>query len=42
MSLPEIAADYGKLQDKSEKVAELEKRIRDLYRDWETTSRKLG
>ena len=42
MSLPEIAADYGKLQDKGEKVAELEKRIRDLYRDWETTSRKLG
>jgi ATP-binding cassette subfamily F protein 3 len=42
MSSPEVAADYGKLQNTADKVAEIEKRIQDLYKEWETTNQKLA
>jgi len=42
MSSPEVAADYTTLQNTGEKIADIEKRIQDLYREWETTNKKLS
>ncbi|MEP6848321.1 MAG: ABC-F family ATP-binding cassette domain-containing protein, partial [Acidobacteriota bacterium] len=42
MSSPDVAADYGRLQNTSDKAAELEKRIQDLYREWEATNQKVN
>ncbi|MEP7076386.1 MAG: ABC-F family ATP-binding cassette domain-containing protein [Acidobacteriota bacterium] len=42
MSSPDVAADYGRLQNTSDKAAELEKCIQDLYREWEATNQKLN
>ncbi|MFN0138831.1 MAG: ABC-F family ATP-binding cassette domain-containing protein [Pyrinomonadaceae bacterium] len=41
MSRSEIAADFAKLNQLTEKHSELEAKIRELYEEWESTSRKL-
>ena len=41
MSRPEIAADFAKLTDITEKHANVEAQIKALYEEWEATSQKL-
>ncbi|MGB7203272.1 MAG: ABC-F family ATP-binding cassette domain-containing protein [Pyrinomonadaceae bacterium] len=41
MSRPEIAADFAKLTDITEKHADVETQIKALYEEWEATSQKL-
>lgn len=41
MSRPEIAADFVKLTDITEKHAGVEARIKDLYEEWEAAAQKL-
>lgn len=41
MSRPDIAADFAKLNQLTEKHSRLEAKIRELYEEWESTSRKL-
>ncbi|MCD9185242.1 MAG: ABC-F family ATP-binding cassette domain-containing protein [Pyrinomonadaceae bacterium] len=41
MSLPEIAADHAKLQEKNEQYRQIEQKIQSLYDEWENLSEML-
>lgn len=41
MSLPEIAADHAKLQERNEKYRQIEEKIQSLYDEWENLSEML-
>jgi len=41
MSLPEIAADHAKLQEKNEQYSRIEQKIQSLYDEWENLSEML-
>jgi hypothetical protein len=42
MSLPAVAADFGRVQELTGKVRDSEARVRDLYAEWEELSEELG
>ncbi len=42
MSRPDIAADFAKLTEVTQKHADTESRIKSLYNEWETVSQKLS
>ena len=41
MSLPEVAADHAKLQERNEKYRQIEEKIQSLYDEWENLSEML-
>jgi ATP-binding cassette subfamily F protein 3 len=42
MAEPQIASDFGRLKEVTQKHAETEKQIQALYAEWETVSEQLG
>jgi ATP-binding cassette, subfamily F, member 3 len=42
MSLPHVAADFGKLNELTDKHRQLQGRIRSLYAEWDEAASKLG
>ncbi len=42
MSVPRIASDYAKLAEVTQKLSETEKRIQNLYAEWENAAAQLG
>jgi ATP-binding cassette, subfamily F, member 3 len=42
MSLPEISADHGKLQETNEKYQKIEQKVQTLYQEWESLSEEIS
>jgi ATP-binding cassette subfamily F protein 3 len=42
MALPQIASDFGKLNELTEKHRELQSRIQSLYAEWEGASEQIS